>query len=232
MENSERAKHFIVAIDGPAGAGKSTVAKLAAAKLGFSYLDTGAMYRAVTLKALNGKLNFSDRGALGDCAKNSRIEFVEVDSNVFPQVFLDGVDVTNAIRDPLVSRNVSEVAKEPSVRSFMTDLQREIGAQGLWVVDGRDIGTVVFPNASVKIFLTASIEERAQRRFRELKAKGYSPIMNELIDEIAKRDEIDSNRETAPLKKAENAFFLDTTSLTIDQVVDKIFGIVTAKGKS
>ncbi|MBF0407440.1 MAG: (d)CMP kinase [Candidatus Riflebacteria bacterium] len=226
---SERANQFVVAIDGPAGAGKSTVAKLAASRLGFSYLDTGAMYRAVTYKALQQHLSFSDKSALASCAANSKIEFEDTVNCSAPRVKLDSHDVTDAIRDPEVSRNVSEVASEPEVRSCMTSLQREIGSRGRWVVDGRDIGTVVFPEAQVKIFLTASIEERAKRRFDELVSKGYSPVLEELISEIAKRDGIDSNRKTAPLKQAENSYYLDTTSLTIDQVVDKIYGIVTVK---
>ncbi|MBF0498997.1 MAG: (d)CMP kinase [Candidatus Riflebacteria bacterium] len=219
----------IIAIDGPAGAGKSTVAKRVAEKLGYSYLDTGAMYRAITLKALRAKVSFSDGKLLENCARTARISFVERHGSSLPSVFLDAVDVTEAIRDPEVSRHVSDVAKDAAVRRCMTQTQRDIGSRGRWVVDGRDIGTVVFPTARVKIFLTASIEERARRRLAELQAKGFSADLQQLMTEIARRDEIDSNRETAPLKQAEGAILLDTTNLGIDQVVDQIFEIAKAK---
>ncbi|MFZ2958279.1 MAG: (d)CMP kinase [Candidatus Ozemobacteraceae bacterium] len=219
----------IIAIDGPAGAGKSTVAKRVAEKLGYSYLDTGAMYRAVALKALRENVSFADVKRLEECAATSKITFAERHGSSLPSVFLDGTDVTEAIREPNVSRHVSDVAKDATVRRYMTETQRQIGSHGKWVVDGRDIGTVVFPKAPVKIFLTASIAERARRRLAELQTKGFQADLEQLIAEIARRDEIDSSRETAPLKQAEGAILLDTTSLGIDQVVDRIFEIANAK---
>lgn len=216
---------WVIAIDGPAGAGKSTVAKRVAQKLGFSYLDTGAMYRVVTLEALRSKADFKNPASLSTIAGEVKISFAERPGSILPSVFLNGQDVTEEIRDPEISRHVSDVAKEPKVRGFMTDTQRKIGAKGRWVVDGRDIGTVVFPKAPVKIFLTASIEERASRRLLELQAKGIPTDLEQLKADIARRDEIDSNREAAPLRQAEGAIFLDTTSLGIDQVVDRIVEI-------
>jgi len=219
----------VIAIDGPAGAGKSTVAKRVAEKLGWSYLDTGAMYRAITFKALSNKIDFADQQRLFTCARSSSIRFVERKGSALPAVYLDNHDVTEAIRDPEVSRNVSHVAKDAKVRDCMTRMQREIGAKGHWVVDGRDIGTVVFPEAATKIFLTASIRERARRRLEELQAKGFAGSLESLMDEISKRDEIDSNREVAPLKQADGAVLVDTTDLTIEQVVDRIISIATVK---
>ncbi|NLI75826.1 MAG: (d)CMP kinase [Candidatus Riflebacteria bacterium] len=219
----------IIAIDGPAGAGKSTVAKKVAEKLGFSYLDTGAMYRAVTLKALQERVDFHDQPRLQACAEASGIRFEERAGSSLPSVYLNGSDVTEAIRAPEVTRHVSDVAKDAKVRECMTRLQQQIGAHGQWVVDGRDIGTVVFPTARVKIFLSASIRERAERRLRELQAKGFPTTIEALMEEIARRDQIDSNREVAPLRQADGATFLDTTDLTIDQVVDRIIEIATAK---
>ncbi len=217
----------MVAIDGPAGAGKSTVAKRVAEKLGYNYLDTGAMYRAVTLKALQEEISFEDREALSKCANDSGIRFEENNDSILPEVFLNDTNVTLDIRKPEVARNVSFVAAVPEVRECMTRLQREIGHHGKWVVDGRDIGSVVFPDARAKIFLTASIEERAQRRLLDLKQKGFEADLDSLKQEIARRDEIDSNREVAPLIQAEGAVYLDTTALSIDQVIDRIIEIVT-----
>ncbi len=219
----------IIAIDGPAGAGKSTVAKKVAERLGFYYLDTGAMYRAVTFKALNEKVDFEDPEKLSCCAQDAGIRFEEKSGSTIPHVFLNGRDVTDAIRSPEVSRMVSFVAKDSRVRDCMTQSQRIIGSRGKWVVDGRDIGTVVFPSASVKIFLTASIRERARRRLEELEKKGFAGTLETLMEEITRRDDIDSNRDCAPLKKADEAVVVDTTDLTIDQVVDRIIEITKTK---
>lgn len=228
MDSSHNnSKCEVVAIDGPAGAGKSTVAKRAAEKLGYSYLDTGAMYRAVTLKALQDSTSFEDKAGLAKCAELSNIRFEESKDSVLPQVFLNDEDVTLEIRKPEVARNVSFVAAVPEVRECITELTREIGKHGKWVVDGRDIGSVVFPNARAKIFLTASIEERAQRRLQDLEQKGFEANIETLKTEIAKRDEIDSNRATSPLIQAEGSIYLDTTALSIDQVIDRIIIIVT-----
>jgi small subunit ribosomal protein S1 len=217
----------VIAIDGPAGAGKSTIARRVAEKLGYSYLDTGAMYRAVTLKALENNISFENENSLGECADHCKIEFEEQSDSALPEVFLDGRNVTLEIRKPEVARKVSVVAAAPAVRESMTSLQREIGRQGKWVVDGRDIGSVVFPDARNKIFLTASIEERAKRRLKDLDQKGFSADIETLKDEIAKRDEIDSNRKVAPLIQASDAVYLDTTVLSIEQVIERIIKIVT-----
>lgn len=217
----------IVAIDGPAGAGKSTVARMAADKLGYGYLDTGAMYRAVTLKAQQENIDFSDVAAMRRCASECGLRFETSKNSSQPRVFLKDIEVTHDIRKPEVARNVSAVAANQGVRECMTALQRQIGKKGKWVVDGRDIGSVVFPDARTKIFLTASIEERARRRLHDLHEKGFEADLESLKLEIAKRDEYDSNREFAPLKQADGAVLLDTTAMTIDQVIDRIIIIVT-----
>lgn len=217
----------VVAIDGPAGAGKSTIARMVSEKLGYNYLDTGAMYRAVTLKALEERVDFANTEQMHDCAINSGISFEESADSIFPTVKLNDRDITLAIRSPEVARNVSVVAADENVRKCMTKLQREIGKTGKWVVDGRDIGSVVFPEAPIKIYLTASIEERAHRRLLDLEGKGFSADLETLKTEIAKRDEIDTNRKTAPLVQADGAVYLDTTDLSIEQVVDRIIEIVT-----
>ncbi|MDD3147394.1 MAG: (d)CMP kinase [Candidatus Riflebacteria bacterium] len=217
----------VVAIDGPAGAGKSTVARMAAERLGYGYLDTGAMYRAVTLKALQDGIEFSDTASLRRCASDCGLRFETSKESAQPRVFLKNIEVTNDIRKPEVARSVSAVAADQGVRECMTSLQRQIGQHGNWVVDGRDIGSVVFPQARTKIYLTASIEERARRRLHDLHEKGFEADIESLKQEIARRDEYDSNREFAPLKQADGAVFLDTTALTIDQVIDRIIIIVT-----
>lgn len=227
--NNQNTTHFceVVAIDGPAGAGKSTVAKKVADKLGYGYLDTGAMYRAITYKALSEKVDFSDPRALRKCAEESGLRFEHSQNSSQPRVFLKDVEVTKEIRTPEISKNVSVVSAVKEVREVMTNLQREIGNTGKWVVDGRDIGSVVFPNARVKIFLTASIEERAARRYRDLIEKGFEADLESLKSDIAKRDQLDSNRDVAPLVQAKDAILLDTTAMTIEQVIDRIIIIVT-----
>ncbi|HOI89369.1 MAG TPA: (d)CMP kinase [Candidatus Rifleibacterium sp.] len=227
MQTPSKTGFDIVAIDGPAGAGKSTVARMAADKLGYGYLDTGAMYRAVTLKAQQENIDFSDVAAMRRCASECGLRFETSKNSSQPRVFLKDIEVTHDIRKPEVARNVSAVAANQGVRECMTALQRQIGKKGKWVVDGRDIGSVVFPDARTKIFLTASIEERARRRLHDLHEKGFEADLESLKLEIAKRDEYDSNREFAPLKQADGAVLLDTTAMTIDQVIDRIIIIVT-----
>ena len=219
----------IISIDGPAGAGKSTIARQVAARLDCSYLDTGAMYRAVTLKALRSGVDLNNETNLSEITQSCSIGFRENDSSALPSVFLCEEDVTEDIRAPEVARNVSAVAKSAAVRKGMTALQRKIGEKGVWVVDGRDIGTVVFPKAPVKIFLTASIEERARRRLKDLVKQGFGSTIEELVKDIARRDELDSSRELAPLKRADDSVLLDTTDLSIEQVVDRIVDIVKSK---
>ena len=216
-------KGFVVAIDGPAGAGKSTIAKRAAGKLGFAYIDTGAMYRAVTWKLLQTGEPFSPELA-GKLANEIRITFCP--ENAINRVFVDGTEVTDDIRTAEVTGLVSKVAAVPEVRTAMTDQQRRMGAEGGIVMDGRDIGTVVFPDAQCKIFLTATVEERARRRGLELEAKGEKVDYKKLQEDIAFRDKQDSEREVSPLRQAEDAIYLDTSAMNIEQVTDKVLELV------
>jgi len=215
-----------IAIDGPAGAGKSTVAKLAAERLGYLYIDTGAMYRAVTLQALMDKVDMSDETNLTRIAESVDL-VLRVDTNGNTCIFLNGVDVSTQIRTPLVSRCVSVVSQIQGVRHKMTRLQKEMGAAGGVVMEGRDIGTKVLPDAEMKFFLTASVEERARRRHAELTERGFTVAYEEVFEDIAQRDNIDSNRAMAPLKPASNAEIIDCTSMTVEQVVDLIVGRVS-----
>ena len=201
----------IIAVDGPAGAGKSTVSKIVAAKLGYTYIDTGAMYRAVALKSSRSCEDLVDI-----------IENTEIELDDRARVFLDGVEVTKEIRTPEISKLASDVSKFPFVRKKLTELQRKMAMRGAVIMDGRDIGTQVLPNADLKIFLTASIDERARRRFEELQAKGQEVNLAAIKKEIALRDKQDSEREIAPLKQAEDAILIDSTNLTIDEVAGKI----------
>ena len=202
----------IIAVDGPAGAGKSTVSKIAAARLGYTYIDTGAMYRAVALKVLQSGKPLSEELVSG----------IDIKLDEAARVFLDGREVTKEIRTPEVSRGASDVATVGFVRKKLTELQREMAAQGSVIMDGRDIGTQVLPNADLKIFLTASVEERARRRLEELKAKGVDADFAQVVKEISLRDKQDSEREIAPLAQAEDAVLLDSTRLTIDEIVAEI----------
>lgn len=206
----------IIAVDGPAGAGKSTVSKICASKLGYTYIDTGAMYRAVALKVLQSDKPVDD-SLIVDVTRDIRIELDES-----ARVFLDGREVTTQIRTPEVSRTASLVAKVGYVRQKLTELQRQMASRGNVIMDGRDIGTQVLPNADLKIFLTATVAERARRRFDELKAKGHAADLAQIETEITLRDKQDSEREIAPLAQAEDAILLDTTRLTIDEVVAEI----------
>ena len=216
-------KKIVVAIDGPAGAGKSTIAKLAAEKLGYAYIDTGAMYRSVAWKFLQTGKAF-DEALISDLARTMIIEFKpEASVN---RVFVDGTEVTDAIRSSQVTANVSRVAAIGEVRQAMVAQQRRMGESGGVLMDGRDIGTVVFPNAQLKIFLTASVEERALRRYKELVAKGQEVDLAQLKEDIASRDKQDSERAISPLRQAEDALLLDTSYMNIEQVTAKILQLV------
>lgn len=217
-----------IAIDGPAGAGKSTIARLLAGQLGYIYIDTGAMYRAITLKALENGVDFDDEATLTDLAENSRLELA-FDKDGHQIIYLDGHDVSEEIRTPRVSQQVSLTAKVPGVRHAMVRLQRELAARGGVVMDGRDIGSYVLPNADVKIFLTASIEERARRRKRDLEEKGFAVDIKQLEEEIATRDKIDSGREMAPLMQAPDAILVDSSEMTINKVIMTMENIVKEK---
>ncbi len=211
---------FVVAIDGPAASGKTTTAKLVAEQLGFFHLDTGAMYRALTWKALEVGVDLEDGDALGRLAASTRLEVAEITGGVRYRV--DGEDVTDRLRDPSVSRAVSFVARVPAVRRALVRIQREIAGQRSVVVEGRDIGTVVFPDAQVKVFLVASLEERARRRQEELAGKGISQQITKTMAEIRRRDEIDSERADSPLTPAADAVELDTTALAIPEQVEAV----------
>ncbi|MFB9757735.1 (d)CMP kinase [Ectobacillus funiculus] len=216
-----------IAIDGPAAAGKSTVAKIIAKSLSYVYIDTGAMYRALTYAALNHSIDVNDESSVVKVLNAIEIRFENrVDGQ---HVLLNGNDVTDAIRSPEVTNTVSIPAKHRLVREEMVKRQRVLGESGGVVMDGRDIGTHVLPYAEVKVFLLASVEERAQRRYQENIEKGFSSDLEKLKEEIALRDKLDSEREFAPLQKAEDAIELDTTSLSIEQVVEKIMDIVSLK---
>ena len=213
---------MIIAIDGPAGSGKSTIAKLIAEDLGLVYLDTGAMYRLVTLKALNDGI----LGSLDKIIKMLDNLNIDIKENGF---YLDDIDVSEEIRKPVVSENVSDIAAIREVREKMVDLQRKFSESKNVILDGRDIGTVVFPNADVKIFLVADAKERANRRYKELVAKGENVRIEEIYENILKRDEIDSTRKESPLKKADNAIEVDTTSKNIEEVKNEILNIIRKK---
>jgi len=217
---------MIIAIDGPAASGKSTVAKEVAKRLGYKYIDTGAMYRAVTWKALKEKLDITNEDALVALARGSNIEISDL-KNTHYTVTIDGEDVTGAIRSPKVSAAVSTVSKVPGVRNALVKKQRSYADYyPNMVVEGRDIGTVVFPDADIKIFITASPMERARRRYRELKEKGHKIDLSTVERDIITRDKIDSTRPVGPLTKAPDAHVIDTTNKTIGQVVQQIIDLI------
>jgi CMP/dCMP kinase len=217
-----------IAIDGPAAAGKSTVAKIVAGRLSYLYIDTGAMYRSLTYKALKSGVDLHNETELTMLLKATKIELEPSENGQL--VFLDGVNVTDAIRQSEVTNSVSHAAIHSQVREEMVKRQQGLAREGGVVMDGRDIGTHVIPEAEVKVFLLASVEERAQRRHQENVSKGFPSDLEKLKEEIALRDKIDSEREVAPLKKADDATEIDTTSLTILEVVDRIMSLVERKG--
>lgn len=212
---------MIIAIDGPAGAGKSTAAKLLSKKLKYLYIDTGAMYRALTLKVIEEGVDIKDAEKIIELAKTCRIDLVNnPDGSI--KVLLDGRDVTSDIREPRITQFVSSVAKIKEVRDVMVKLQRNLGAQGSAVLDGRDIGTVVFPNANIKFYVDADFKERVNRRYKESVGLGQEITFEGVRDDLSNRDSIDSKRKIAPLKKADDAIYVDTTNLSIEEVVDRL----------
>ena len=216
-----------VAIDGPAGAGKSTVAKAAAKQLGYIYVDTGALYRAVGVYALRNNISTTDAEKIGAALDSIRVELKFIGG--VQHVFLNDDDVSEEIRLPEASMAASNVSAIPAVRSFLFDLQRSIAAQNNCIMDGRDIGTVVLPDAQVKIFLTADDEERAMRRYKELKEKGSEVTFKEVIDDLRERDYNDSHREIAPLKPAEDSVLVNTTGMTLEESTQKIIEVIKEK---
>lgn len=222
MKDRAMNRKLTIAIDGPAGAGKSTASKLLAQRVGLLYLDTGAMYRALTLKIVRNKVISSDTDKIIELARNSRITF----ANGGRQTILDGEDVSEEIREPEVEVAISEIVKIPEVRKVMVKKQRQIAKDKGVVAEGRDITTVVFPNADLKIYLTASVETRAKRRYAELRAKGIEMGFDEITQQIKRRDQEDKRREHGPLRKADDAVIIDSKDLTVDEVVEKIVKLV------
>jgi CMP/dCMP kinase len=217
-------KGLVIAIDGPSGAGKSTVARLLAGRLGYIYIDTGAMYRAIGWKVKRAGIDPTDENKLADLCERSVVTITK--DNTDPRFYVNGIDVTGKIRTPEMGLIASAVSKSPAVRARLLMLQRELGRNGSVVMDGRDIGTVVFPNADVKFFLDASAEERGKRRYLELKAKGMDVDLAQITREIEDRDKQDRGRDLAPLKKADDALFIDSTSLSIDETIDRMLSVI------
>ena len=211
---------LIVAIDGPSGAGKSTLAKSIAKELGFTYLDTGAMYRALALKAIRQGLDLTDEGKVAALARATDIDLVEKNGAV--AVLLDGADVAGLIRTPEVSQMASKISALKVVRKRLLELQRALGERGNVVAEGRDIGTVIFPRAEVKVYLDASVEERARRRCQELHRAGREVTLQDTRQEMEERDKRDSERDLAPLRKAEDALAIDSSSLSADAVRERV----------
>ena len=219
----------VIAIDGPAGAGKSTVAQLLAKRLGFVLVDTGALYRALALVARETAVDWNDGAGLGALATSLDLKFVPVEGAA-PRLFAGERDLSAAIRTPEISMGASDVSKHPEVRAALLSLQRQLGKEGGVVLEGRDIGTVVFPDAEAKIFLTASAEVRAHRRVKDLASRGIRADLGQTLAEIQARDAQDSGRSVAPLRAAPDAIVLDTTNLDMDAVVDELARLAQAKG--
>lgn len=221
---------MIVAIDGPAASGKSTTARKLAQRLGAGYLDTGSMYRAIAAEALRLDIPLDDAEALTRLASEVRIEFEREPGSVLPsRVLIDGRDVTREIRTPEVDAAVSPVSAEPGVRKAMVRIQRDLGSSGDWVVEGRDIGTVVFPDAPVKVYLTATTDERARRRSIDLARIGAALGDAEVHKRLCERDAYDSSRKASPLEPAADAVVIDTSDLSVDSVVDLIAAMTEGK---
>lgn len=217
-----------IAIDGPAASGKSTVGSLMAERLGYVYLDTGVMYRAVTWAALGAHIAIEDEAEVTALAERLRIEILRptVDDGRQYTILADGADVTWEIRKPEVDRGVSPVSAYAGVRAALTAQQRRMGVRGEIVMVGRDIGTVVLPNADLKIYLDATLEQRADRRYREMVARGESPEFCEVLGAVRRRDEIDSSRALAPLHPADDAAVIDTTMMTVAEVMERLMALV------
>ncbi len=218
-------KRLVIAIDGPSGSGKSTTAKLVARRLGYTYIDTGAMYRAVTLAALQQKADLTNQTSIEELASTLSIEFIRNDDGSL-KTLLQGQDVSTDIRRPEVTANVSLVSSYGGVRQAMVALQRQMSSKGGVVLDGRDIGTVVFPNADLKIFMVAGIDARAQRRQQELAVLGEEVSVAEVAVDLERRDSLDSGRDVSPLRKAEDAVEIDTSGLSIEGQVEKVIAFV------
>ena len=218
---------MIIAIDGPAGTGKGTISKLISERLGFVYVDTGAMYRAITLKMLRKNINIDELNKIEELLNSTKIDFINAgDKSTSQRVLLDNEDVTDEIRMPEVNEHVSPYSAVKIIRAKMVDLQRKIAEGKDVIMEGRDITTVVFPNAEIKIYLTASPEERAKRRYKELIEKGIKTSFEETLESINKRDYNDMNKEVGALKIADDAIVVDTSALSIDEVYEKLKQII------
>jgi cytidylate kinase len=223
---SDRHK-IIIAIDGPAASGKSTTAREVARRLGYIYLDTGAMYRAVTLKVLRENIDTNDSEQVTDLARQLNLQFRCSDDRTI--IYMNGEDISEKIRTPEIDQNISPVAANPEVRLIMVQKQRSLGKAGGIVIDGRDIGTVVFPKADLKIFMLASVQARALRRKKEQEQKGIKINLDKVVSDIEKRDQQDSTRDHGPLLKAEDAIEIDTTRLTVEQQIEQILALAKLK---
>ncbi len=216
-----------VAIDGPSGAGKSSISKTVAKKLGFIHVDTGALYRALAYTFIKNCINLGDEISIENLLKMTNVKIKHI--NGVQSVFVNDENITGFIRTEEVSMGASNISKMPIIRSFLLGLQRQIAAENNVIMDGRDIGTVVLPNADVKIFLTASPEKRAERRYKELLEKNENIVYNDIIEDIIKRDYQDEHRDIAPLKPAEDSVLVDTSDLNFDESVQKITEVIEAK---
>ena len=216
--------HLTIAMDGPAGSGKSTIAQRLAEELDYLYLNSGSMYRAMTLLSLRERVDSTNVPMLTKLAKSCRIDFIDNGKTTL----LNGEDVSDALRTPEIDRAIVNIARIPEVRHEMVKQQRRIGEKGGIIVEGRDVTTVVFPDADLKFYISASVEERAKRRFKEQKAKGIETILEQVEQEIRERDQMDESREHSPLRTAKDAIVVDTTSLTINQAVNFVLNRVEA----
>ncbi|OGP74782.1 MAG: cytidylate kinase [Deltaproteobacteria bacterium RBG_16_50_11] len=228
MGASQR-KRLIIAIDGPSGAGKSTAARSLAKRLGYLYIDTGAMYRAVALKVKTGAVSPENDQVLSKFVSTLRISLIPAEDGV--RVLCNGEDITEAIRSPEISRLASDISKRKGVREALVRMQREMGRGGGVVLEGRDIGTVVFPDADVKFYLDADSEERAMRRFKELAGKGAEVNYQETLEEVRKRDHNDMSRALSPLRKADDAICINSTRLSAEEVTEELVRIIVQKEK-
>jgi len=225
---------LIIAIDGPAAVGKSTMGKLIARELSYTYIDTGAIYRAITWKVLKNNISKNDENMISDLVSNTCITIERENTNSlkdYYHIFVDGEDVTEEIRNPRIDQNVSQIARLPKIRKQLIYPQRELAEKGNIVMEGRDIGSVILPKADIKLYFTASEEERIKRRYKELIDKGYNVDYEEVKKQIVQRDEIDSKRKYAPLIKAKDAVLIDSTEKSIEEVKDEILKIIKKQRK-
>ncbi len=226
--------NLIIAIDGPSAVGKSTIAKLIAQKLGYLYIDTGAIYRAITWKVLQNNIDLNNEDLVSDLVSKIHVSIKKIYRNFkkYYCIFVNGEDVTEEIRNPKIDQNVSQIAKLPKVRRQLIALQRNLAKNGCIVMEGRDIGSIILPYADIKLYFNASEEERIKRRYQELKNKGYKISHKKVKEQIIQRDLIDSNRKCAPLAKTEDAIIIESTNKTIEEVKNEILEIIEKYRKS